>query len=264
MALVWPVFQLVILSLLRRSAAVCEGDALTCKWEEESTKCVEAKCQECQGERCQLCREDSKIITECCNDHSEMATIPSLCENAMFAENIRQCITTECTGCGDAARCELCEKDESIVSRCCSGDFHNVQLPAICGEGHNHDRGCESSPTEAERLTCRWTAEVNHCMEGECGGCEVGSEACKLCREDAAKISACCDQHHHNAATPRICADAILTVDVKSCVAETCKAKEETTDRQEDSNVIRQCCVDHQHGMEPPPMCQALMSEILP
>lgn len=41
-------------SLLRRSAAVCEGDALTCKWEEESTKCVEAKCQECQGERCQL------------------------------------------------------------------------------------------------------------------------------------------------------------------------------------------------------------------
>ena len=27
-----------------------------------------------------LCREDSKIITECCNDHSEMATIPSLCE----------------------------------------------------------------------------------------------------------------------------------------------------------------------------------------
>lgn len=25
--------------------------------------------------------------------------------------------------------------------------------------------------------------QVNHCMEGECGGCEVGSEACKLCRE---------------------------------------------------------------------------------
>eukprot|EP00913_Durusdinium_trenchii_P003003 g2775.t1 len=228
MALVWPVFQLVILSLLRRSAAVCEGDALTCKWEEESTKCVEAKCQECQGERCQLCREDSKIITECCNDHSEMATIPSLCELLglnVYMEDMCQARHFDCF---------FMLGREGVY-------FHNVQLPAICGEGHNHDRGCESSPTEAERLTCRWTAEVNHCMEGECGGCEVGSEACKLCREDAAKISACCDQHHHNAATPRICADAILTVDVKSCVAETCKAKEETTDRQEE-----------RHGATPP------------
>lgn len=236
------------------------SEALTCKWKEDAQQCIQQKCQNCTGD-C-LCQKDTELIDKCCKDHSQVTSSPILCRSAALAESIKSCISTKCIGCS-GEQCEVCRKNERTVSKCCEGDFHNVELPKIC-------RRDESGPCQGlsgeESLSCLWGEEVKTCMKSSCS-CDSTDSACKVCQQDSAKVAMCCDRHRQSTDPPRICTDAILTQDVMSCIDQMCSSCEgEKACKlcKEDLNLVNQCCIDHQHGFDFPPMCQRNSASILP
>lgn len=252
-------------------AEPCAGlsrlQALTCQWQEESEKCIQQKCQDCSGDQCLSCQKDTKLINECCRDNQKATASPSLCKSAALAEDINSCINSRCNGCA-GEQCQVCKEDENTISECCEGDYHNVELPEICGH-HDESHSCSGLARE-ERLTCSWGEEVRDCMKTFCR-CDTDdgpdADACRLCQDNMAQISMCCDQHHLSASPPKICTDAILTLDVNNCIdtsCSSCEGEQSCKLCKEDTNLVNQCCIDHQHGLPPPPMCQHISQLILP
>eukprot|EP00435_Cladocopium_sp_Y103_P007716 s4057_g2.t1 len=89
----------------------------------------------------------------------------------------------------------------------------------------------ESSPCYGlageESLTCSWGEEVRSCMKTFCKcNADDATDACKLCQEDMDQVSMCCDQHRQSSHPPRICTDAILTLDVMNCIDTSCSSCE--------------------------------------
>mmetsp|Transcript_80172 Transcript_80172/g.192316 ORF Transcript_80172/g.192316 Transcript_80172/m.192316 type:complete len:264 (+) Transcript_80172:64-855(+) len=254
-----------LVGLLGASAESDCGDlrdmeAITCLWKVESTRCVDRKCEGCLGWQCAKCKEDTRLITSCCNKHSHSAKAPLVCRNAELAENVKSCMSIQCKGCSGVS-CKLCQEGSETVSSCCSGDFHDAELPNECRSTTLPCAGLLGT----EGLTCAWGEDVKTCMTDVCEGCS--GEACQLCQEDTAKIMACCDRHRHSVNPPQICTDAVLSEDVKSCVAEKCsecKGKQ-CTSCKEDSQVLDKCCTEHHHGQEPPSLCKTTADKsILP
>jgi len=245
-------------------ATLSGPEALTCQWKEDSEKCIQQKCQDCSGDQCLSCQKDTKLINECCKDNAQVTASPILCKSAALAASINSCINSRCNGCA-GEQCQVCKEDENTISKCCEGDYHNVELPEICG--HDESHSCSGLAGE-ERLTCSWGEEVRSCMKTFCS-CDTddATDACKLCQEDMAQISMCCDQHRQSAHPPRICTDAILTQDVMNCIDTSCSSCEGERSCKlckEDTNLVNQCCIDHQHGLDPPPMCQHISQLVLP
>ncbi|CAJ1376911.1 unnamed protein product [Effrenium voratum] len=152
-----------------------------------------------------------------------------------------------CHDCSGEA-CQKCREDAETISTCCSGDFHDAAVPDMC---QSQDNPCADLHGQ-EELTCAWGLDVARCMAGVCDGGEA------LCLEDTTKIMACCDQHRHSVAPPRICTDAVLTEDVRSCVLEKCNEcqGEQCELCKKDPQVLSQCCTEHQHGFAPPAICR--------
>jgi len=244
--------KLVFVGLcLGARASDCGGqgaESLTCQWELDSTRCVESKCEAC-GEQlaCQRCREDTELIYACCNQHSQSTSAPLMCKSAELAETVKGCLDRMCHDCSGEA-CQKCREDAETISTCCSGDFHDAAVPDMC---QSQDNPCADLHGQ-EELTCAWGLDVARCMAGVCDGGEA------LCLEDTTKIMACCDQHRHSVAPPRICTDAVLTEDVRSCVLEKCNEcqGEQCELCKKDPQVLSQCCTEHQHGFAPPAICR--------
>ena len=246
-------------------ATLSGAEALTCKWKEASEKCLQQKCQDCSGEHCTLCQKNTKLINECCEENTQNTARPLLCKSAALAERIQSCISTKCSGCS-GKQCQECQKEVSTISKCCEGDFHDVELPEVCARVQDVS-SCQSFVGE-ERLTCMWEEEVRGCMRTSCSCAKDDTtDACKVCQADNTQISSCCDQHRQSTKVPRMCTDAILTLDVMSCIDTTCSSCEgEHACKlcKEDVNLKNQCCIDHQHGLDPPPMCDRNLEAILP
>jgi len=263
---------LTLVALVLKASVAAENcttmaglEAVTCQWQEESQKCIAQKCQECFADECLKCQKDSKLIHSCCKENSKESPTPSplLCKSAALAESIKSCFDATCNGCL-GLQCQECHKQTSTITKCCDGDFHNVELPEICGRDLS---GPCSGLTGQESLTCRWNEEVNTCMNSACKCSDDQTEDCSKCHQDMAKVSSCCDQHRFSTQPPRICTDAILTEDVMSCIDEgcsSCASESACKSCKEDMTLVNQCCIDHKHGLPFPPMCKHISKEILP
>ncbi|CAE7268186.1 POGLUT1 [Symbiodinium natans] len=203
---------------LHGNSQPCEGlhgsQNVTCIWEEAVKACVADKCTDCGEHECQLCQQESVKVSHCCtaNSHPDSEP-PQMCKEAMLAEEIKACIGVQCAGCA-GQECAACEHRPSVVSSCCDGDFHSALAPPQCRNTTSTSPCARLVGQEA--LTCAWAEDVRTCIEAGCSSC---AGDCPNCRDDSFRISACCDQHFHPAAAPPICAQAILTEDVKRCVA---------------------------------------------
>lgn len=221
-----------LLLLWLHAAAECD---LSCQWGQDASRCVESECQ-CVGEACESC--EAHVIQQCCLDHAQSASKPRLCKSADLAVTVQHCVESGCSDCSQEQRLER-------VAECCEGDFHDVELPKLCLES-----GPCSGLQGPAAIRCSWDQEVTSCVQGICD-----CEACE-CQEDSGTISSCCDEHRQAVEPPRQCIEAILTEDVKNCIAQTC-SESELKACKDDPKVLRQCCIDHRHGFEPPKMCQS-------
>lgn len=129
----------------------------------------------------------------------------------------------------------------------------------------------------AEALTCAWEADAKACLEEDCKGCS-GTQ-CLSCKEDPARIKACCDKHWHSTTPPEMCAQEATTAapaspcdglygaesltcvwgeSVKACMEESCHGCGGTQclSCKEDPDRIKQCCDDHWHSTTAPEQCK--------
>ena len=240
----------------------CEGlhgsQNVTCIWEEAVKACVADKCTDCGEHECQLCQQESVKVSHCCtaNSHPDSEP-PQMCKEAMLAEEIKACIGVQCAGCA-GQECAACEHRPSVVSSCCDGDFHSALAPPQCRNTTSTSPCARLVGQEA--LTCAWAEDVRTCIEAGCSSC---AGDCPNCRDDSFRISACCDQHFHPAAAPPICAQAILTEDVKRCVAARCAdCDAQCQSCRSDLVHIAVCCKEHNHTGHPPPYCDEALSSI--
>ena len=85
-----------------------------CAWEQDAKSCVEAACQGCSGEQCQLCRQDAKRIASCCDKTYHSVDPPQMCKDSK-EEAVTSCFDSGCGG----EQCQLCR--EGARSECCTG-----------------------------------------------------------------------------------------------------------------------------------------------
>ena len=170
----------------------------------------------------------------------------------VWQEDVTTCMENWCHGCG-GEQCQLCREDAMKIHLCCEKHWHSTTPPTMCANA------------EAEE-------GVKNCVEEQCRGC--GGEQCQLCREDAQRISQCC-QNYDASVQPEMCkvevpdvdpcaglygAESLTCaweVDANTCIEKQCQgcSGEQCQLCREDAKRVRQCCQDHWHSTTPPQMC---------
>mmetsp|Transcript_46257 Transcript_46257/g.95615 ORF Transcript_46257/g.95615 Transcript_46257/m.95615 type:complete len:273 (-) Transcript_46257:203-1021(-) len=112
-------------------------------------------------------------------------------DRCAWEQDVRTCMATSCHGIsGDPYL--VCERDTEKIQDCCQQHHHSGASPPDM---------CESAAI---------AEAVKACAQADCQGCS--GDACKLCREDSARVAACCAQQNVSH-PPQICQCAGLQGD---------------------------------------------------
>eukprot|EP00439_Symbiodinium_sp_Y106_P079362 s1206_g18.t1 len=227
------------LALADPCAGLYGAEALTCAWEADVSTCIQNECRGCAGEQCQHCRQDSERIHQCCDKHWHSTTPPKMCAVAEVEEDIKTCVEEQCH-CFGGEQCDLCHEDAVRVAQCCA-KYDASARPEICKVEQPDVDPC-AGLYGAEALTCAWEADAGTCIDNKCAGCF--GEQCQLCRQEAATVHRCCQDHRHSTTPPKMCADAF----VDTCMEEQCDGcgGEQCRLCREDASHIEGCCSKHE------------------